>query len=501
MTTRAGVEGFAPVVGQGQGNPEAMKYGKLWADHPEYRAVAPGEEFAKTFLDHAKPKPGTTLIDFGCGTGRGAFHLATVGGMKVTMIDFVKNCLDSEVAKACEVHSDSLKFVKKDLEKPIGLISEYGYCTDVMEHIPTDKVDQVINNILGSAQHVFFAICTAPDHCGKLIGEQLHLTVQPYDWWMEHFKKRECVIHWSAEIQDYALFYVSGWSTGNDLVKAGGVNESRENIRANVQQNCKDGWAHVQPHVENDMEVMIVGGGPSLQGQLETIQQMRANGVKLITLNGTYNWALQHGLIPSCQLMVDSRPFNARFTKPCMDDEGKIHGSTEGLSQEVVDGLLHVRYLIASQCHPSVFAGLPKSRTLMWHTMYDSIEDVINAEYQGPVYPIPSATTVLVTSFFLLRQLGFKKFHLFGCDSCLASDKSTHHAYEQPENDTDIVAPVMLNDGRVFHCHPWMAAQAQQFIDMLQVMRDEVEIEIYGDGLLRHVLEVGASLADQQGEK
>ena len=64
-----GVEGFKPSLTVGTGNPEAQKYGKLW-DMAKYRDRSPGEQFVPTFLEQAKPKAGSHVLDFGCGTGR-----------------------------------------------------------------------------------------------------------------------------------------------------------------------------------------------------------------------------------------------------------------------------------------------------------------------------------------------------------------------------------------------------------------------------------------------
>jgi hypothetical protein len=479
MTTLAGVEGFAPVVGTTQGNPEALKYGELWGKHPVYRTISPGEQLAQLFLAEAKPKPGSTCIDFGCGTGRGGLALALFGKLNVTMVDFVKNCLDDDVKQMCETQSHTLRFLKKDLEQPMGIVAQYGYCTDVMEHIPPDKVDQVLDRVLGAAEHVFFSISLTDDRCGALIGQPLHLTVQPYEWWLEKFQKRNTVVHWSRNLGDMALFYVSDWCSGDFIVSHGTLNESVEQIRENVRVNVGNGWAQVKPYQPNDMEVMILGGGWSLPQHLEEIRQKREDGVKLVTLNGTYNWALEHGLSPSAQIVVDARPFNARFTKP-------VHETC--------------RYLIASQCHPSVLEGLPKERTMLWHTMYDDIKDLVGEQFKDGLYPVPSCTTVMVTSIPLLRMLGFQKFHLYGCDSCVSPDKSQHHAYEQKENDGSPIVPVSVTGGRIFWCNPWMVAQAQQFMEMLKLMKDEVEIAVYGDGLLKHILDVGAEMADLETE-
>jgi hypothetical protein len=473
-TANAGMTGAPPVLAIGHGNPEAAKYGKLW-ELPEYRKIAPGETSAQIFLQQAKPRRGAEVLDFGCGTGRGALMLAVLGGLKVTMIDFVRNCLDAEIQEALTTQAHALSFVKADLEQPLPVVAEYGFCSDVMEHIPPDKIDAVLRNILHAAQHVFFSISTVEDHCGSLIGESLHLTVQPYAWWLHKLTEHDAVIHWSSRDERSCSFYVSAWSTGRDVVKTGVLNVEQEQIRANVRHNIAQGWQQVHPHATNDLECMIVGGGPSLANaeMQDEIIEKRGAGVKLVTLNGAYNWALDRGLTPSAQIIVDARPFNARFTKPVVD---------------------HCLYLIASQCDPSVLDGLPKDRTYLFHAMSSLSEDLLTAQYGDEWHTIPGGSTVLLRAIPLLRMLGYRRFHLYGCDSCLKDD--AHHAYDQPENDKNIVMPVKLGQsGRIFYCHGWMVSQAQELLDLIRMLGDVIELEIHGDGLLAYMLNTGAELA------
>lgn len=478
-TARGTLEGYAPVVEHGQGNPEAVKYGTLWA-MPEYRAVSPGEHLAQLFLSHAHPSLGSEVIDFGCGTGRGGLMLAVLGSLKVTLVDFVRNCLDADIQEMLMTQAHALTFVKADLEQPLPMAAPYGVCFDVMEHIPEMRVGKVLDNILKAAQHVFFSISTTKDRCGALIDQDLHLTVHDYHWWLQKFNQRDCVIHWSNEEEGACYFYVSAWSDGSTIVQAARLNVSDEQINANVKANIEAGWQQVQPHETNEVEVMILGGGPSLPDHLETIRQMRADGVKLITLNASYNWALEQGLTPSAQIMVDARPFNARFTRPAIEG---------------------CKYLLASQCDPSVFEGLPKDRTYLWHTSEATIRDILEANYKA-WWPVPSCSTVLLTGLLLLRMLGFRKFHLFGCDSCISADQQ-HHAYKQTENDGELAIPVTVTGGRVFWCSGWMVGQAQSMLDLVKFMGDEIELEIYGDGLLAHILKTGAEMdiADTRSSK
>lgn len=473
-TVASDVAGYAPVVKVGPPQRPAEKdlYRKLWTKE-EYRKYSPGEHIAEEFLKQAKPKPGATVLDLGCGSGRGGLMLAVMGGMNVTFVDFADNALDEDIKPMLAAQSHVLKFIEADLTKKLPVSAEYGFCTDVLEHIPTEKVNDVLNNCLMAAQHCFFSISTVDDSCGKLVGFPLHLTVKPFEWWLEQFRIRDCVIHWSKNMGPNALFYVSAWATAKDLMDVGKINTADADIRNHVEQNIAGDWNQVSPHEQNDFEVMILGGGPTLNQFEDKIKEFRANGVKLITTNGSYNWALEHGLTPSAQIIVDAREFNKRFTKP------------------IVDSCV---YLIASQVHPSVLEGLPKERTYLWHTGAEHISDLLKKQYNDVYYPIPGGSTVLLRTIPLMRMLGYTKFHLFGCDSCL-SDEQAHHAFAQPENDSEAIIPCSIN-GRVFKCHAWMISQAQEFVDLIRVFGDAIELEIYGDGMLKWILDSSANLQD-----
>jgi SAM-dependent methyltransferase len=459
---------------------EKRKYEMMW-DFPEYRCVAPGERTASMFLKAAKPKPGSEVIDFGCGTGRGALMLAILGNCKVTMLDFARNCLDEEIKQALTTQSHMLSFVEQDLSKPISSQAQYGFCCDVMEHIPPQQVDIVLSNILKSAQHVFFAIALYDDRHGReLIGHPLHLSVHDAKWWLDKLQEHDCMMHWMATAQDdqendgYAYFYVSAWANGKEIASTGKLNTIPDELMANMKANIEAGWSQVTPHETNDMEAMILCGGPSLAEFEDDIRAKREAGMPLITVNGTYNWAIEHGLKPSAQIVVDGREFNKRFVSPLVD---------------------MCRYLIASQCNPAVLDGLPKDRTLLWHTgVNGDAETMLDEHYKGQWFPIPGGSTVMLRSIPLLRVLGWRRLHVYGFDSCLMDGK--HHSYAQAENDNDLPIGACVGD-RVFQCHGWMVAQAQEFIDLVTFLGDEVELEVYGDGMIAHILKTGAALTEE----
>jgi hypothetical protein len=95
-----------------------------------------------------------------------------------------------------------------DLTKEIPASSPCGFCTDVMEHIPTEDVDTVIKNIMDCSARVFFQISTIDDIGGALIGATLHLTVKPHNWWEDRFKALGYTVELAENQAIQSLFYV-----------------------------------------------------------------------------------------------------------------------------------------------------------------------------------------------------------------------------------------------------------------------------------------------------
>jgi SAM-dependent methyltransferase len=183
---------------------EREKYEAMWS-LPEYREIAPGEEVAQTFIDIAEVKKDDVIIDFGCGTGRGAKRIHDLTGCEFVMVDFANNSLDDAVKADFNWYTK----VIHDLSQPLDLESEKGYCTDVMEHIPPDQVDSVLNNVMRASKRVFFQISLIDDVCGSMIGQKLHLSVHPFEWWIEKFKALGYHVEWAQDGGESAMFYVA----------------------------------------------------------------------------------------------------------------------------------------------------------------------------------------------------------------------------------------------------------------------------------------------------
>ena len=84
----------------------------------------------------------------------------------------------------------------------------FGFCTDVMEHIPTEDVGLVVGNIMEACDEVFFQISTQPDVFGKMIGQSLHHTVQNHRWWSRRFKQMGFEIAWDWDGKIASCFHI-----------------------------------------------------------------------------------------------------------------------------------------------------------------------------------------------------------------------------------------------------------------------------------------------------
>jgi hypothetical protein len=353
-----------------------------------------------------------------------------------------------------------------------------------MEHIPPEDVFRVLNNILLCSKKVFFQICTEHDHFGHHpdIGEPLHLTVENYFWWLQQFHDQATVVLRSSQKANSVLFYVTGWSKPYFRDSDVSLNVDEDLQNANIIANSKLNLPHIKPHQPQDTEVMLVCGGPTVLDFKDEIIERREDGMPLITVNGSFNMVIDWGLSPSLQCMIDARDFNRRFVVP------QFPGYTD-----------NTKYIMSTQCDPKAFVGLPEDRTYLWSVSLDRRAMETTKEHCGEMYkdwfPCAGGSTVALRAISLLRMLGLSKIHVYGLDSCNFPDR--HHAYEQPENDGGNTREMIVGEGtereKVFQCENWHVYQAKEFIQSMPRLLKDVDLIVYGDGMIAYMIKTMAA--------
>jgi SAM-dependent methyltransferase len=164
---------------------ERRKYEQMWT-FGEYRDDH-ATRHANAALDALTPDRGESVIDFGAGAGYASRRLRDAG-LGVLAIDIAANAMAADIAATVP------RLIGNMWDIPVDLQADWGLCCDVMEHIPPERVQDVLRFIRRSTRRsTYFHVSLRADGCGRLIGESLHLTVEPLEWWT-----RAVTAHWAG---------------------------------------------------------------------------------------------------------------------------------------------------------------------------------------------------------------------------------------------------------------------------------------------------------------
>lgn len=238
---------------------------------------------------------------------------------------------------------------------------------------------------------------------------------------------------------------------------------TNEEISHNISYSLSLGLTEFGPSpCKHDGTFVIVGSGPSLLNQVESITQERLKGRPICAINGAHDFLVDNGLTPDLFLTTDPRAMPQNFKRK---------------NDKTV-------YLIASRCHPDTFKELKGKHIVIWHAWMDNEEAdfIISRNKIG----IGGGTTSGLRAVNVAYVLGYRNVHMYGLDSCL-DDKGAKRFCDGPMTDEVKKIDVIVG-GKRFLCNMAMAQQASDFQSIYDVMPD-VHIEIFGGGLLSAIQE------------
>lgn len=221
----------------------------------------------------------------------------------------------------------------------------------------------------------------------------------------------------------------------------------------NILDARKRNLPELLPIPSHQRKWCVCGGGPSLKSELGRIRKGKKKGEIIVSVNGTHDYLLEHGIKPDAFVMADAKQIHTKFlTNP---QKGIV-------------------YYIGSHCHPDVFEALKGFDVRLWHAL----------EYKENEYAaiqIGGGCTVGLRALNIGYALGFRNFHLFGFDGCV---KESHHVYSAPEHDQTITRKVYF-DSDSYVMTDWMIAQAQDFKEFLSMFGKGFRVTVHSPGIIQ----------------
>jgi len=215
-----------------------------------------------------------------------------------------------------------------------------------------------------------------------------------------------------------------------------------------------------QPH---ERPVVIVGGGPSIKDEIETIRAFAEAGAYVLAVNAASKFLSANGITVDAQFILDPQ----QATSTLVDRRAKDH-------------------LFASQVHPDTMDAVPRATVV--HLLTEGIETCLPKDRleRGDFAVIGGGVSGGNSAICAAYALGYRNIHLFGLDSSHADDKS--HAYPQPMND-HIPCVVTTWNGKDYKSSMPMKAQAERLVWLVrQLEAAGVKITPHGEGLAQAML-------------
>lgn len=242
---------------------------------------------------------------------------------------------------------------------------------------------------------------------------------------------------------------VRGWQPKVNLVVKTKNCVPDELIQENIQFALDSGLPKVEMCRAHTERAIVVSAGPSVKTYLDEIRKTKG---RVICVKHAHDMLIENGIIPWACVLLDPRDHVQDFIENPHPD---------------------VLYIVASMCHRTTLERLleRKAKVLLYHAMVGAGENKLVKEG----FFIGGGSCAATRGISVLHVMGFRKFVLYGYDSCYP---------EKPEGPRDDYQKVEVI-GRKFWTDMELVAQAQDFEKLLQ--QGFVDLTVKGDGMISHL--------------
>lgn len=234
-----------------------------------------------------------------------------------------------------------------------------------------------------------------------------------------------------------------------------------EELCSNIRSALARGLPEFTPApTSHDGTFVCVASGWSMPNFLDEIREQKALGRPIVAVKAAHDFLCNNGITPDLWVNLDPRD------------------RTSGI-QRAND---HTVYLVASRCPPVTFEHLKGRKIQVWHSWSDGPE--LQALGAGRI-AVGGGTTSGMRAINLGYLLGYRKFILFGYDSCNRADGVKRFTGEMTGPTMDVYVGEAK---RKFVCNAAMAQQANEF-QMLYTVMPDIVVNARGPGLIAAILQ------------
>ncbi len=214
--------------------------------------------------------------------------------------------------------------------------------------------------------------------------------------------------------------------------------------------------------------IVVIGGGPSIDSEVEKILTLKYQGAKVIAIARMYPWCIEHGITPDYVVSLD-----------CSEEQEKGFAMISP----------YTKHLMASVTRPEILEMIHAKGAPIY--LFDSRDDRKikklrrEAGYET-CFVVNAGGTVVITAINLSLLLGFTDYHIFGLDLMIPDAQHTHAEGIAGVSVDQHLLPVDIDGEQVFTT-PSFIEFARQALDVFSAGHEQgmlKTVKIYGESII-----------------
>ena len=434
----------------------------------------------KLFLDYFNIKP-KTIIDIGCALG-GSLLPFKEAGAKVYGVEIYEHGASYARRHGIPVFrniDDAAKFkIKADVIVLQDVIEHYSDLSKVSEvckllapdgilYIGTPGLFKRKLQVLFQNAHTYQFIAESLEYVMAKLGfEAMYLDETIDSLWV--YKGEEATPRPKPKWQRYVIEHLQQKEL-RSLPPIRCINKFTVEERWKAMDECLSlGFPDLGALLKKYQgEIVIIGGGPSVDSELPNIKRLIANGAKSIVIERMYPWCSEVGITPDFVTALDA-------------------------CEDVVEGFVKIQpdtiHIINNSIQPKAAHLLKDYKTYIYagNNPHMKVQSLWFNHGYDHVTQINTGGSVALAAFSIALSLGFRKIHIFGMDCKIQPDKAYADGIAGQSVRREYF-PILLEDGKEIATCATFISFVRQFFGMASTAHQlgfVDSIDVHGDSLI-----------------